>query len=422
MKKKEFEIKQLSNGLRIIGCKMPGMESNSIGIWAGVGGRYESKEKQGISHFIEHLMFKGTKKRSSLEISKTIEGVGGHLNAYTSEEFTCYMAKVRGKHQDIALEVLWDMINNSLFRQEDIDKERYVIKEELHMIVDNPGHYVSEILHEMMWPDQPLGRMLVGTDESLDSITRNDIIEYTNRHYFPKNMVVSAAGNIDLDQIIKTTDSCIKSKKNFKEVLVDTVSLSQNEQKYKVVTKSTEQIHINIGVHSVPRMDPDRYIVKIISIILGENMSSRLFQTIREKHGLCYEIGTGISYFRDTGGFVISSGVKPDKFSRFIDLISSELKKIKTQTIKDKELQMAKEFYEGQISLGFEKTMTKMLWLGENLIGTDKVPKIKEIVDSIRKISPDDIKRVSKKIFQNKNLNIAIVGPLKENKKVEMNI
>jgi predicted Zn-dependent peptidase len=399
---------------------MPGMESVAVGIWVGVGGRYEDKKIQGISHFVEHLLFKGTKKRNSEQISQAIEGIGGHLNAYTSEEFTCYMVKIRGKHQKYALEVLWDMIRNSLFDPNEIEKERHVIKEEAHMILDHPGHYIGELIHELMWPDHPLGRMLIGTDETISSISRNDIVDFHMRHYNPKNMLISIAGNIDEKSLINDARKYTHKFAEKEVPVAPAFILEQNAQKIKIIEKETEQIHACVGVHGVSRTDPDKYAVKLLSTILGENMSSRLFQVIREQHGLSYEISSGVNFFKDTGGFVISSGLKPNKLDKFIELVAKELKKIKEQYVSASELNRAKEFYEGQLVLGFEKTLTKMLWNGEYMMGTGSVPTIKNILKGIYGVTPKDIMRVANKMFNKKNINIAVIGPVKKNKKLEI--
>lgn len=419
---REYEITQLNNGLRTIVCKMPGMESAAIGVWIGVGGRFEDEKNQGISHFIEHLLFKGTKKRSAQKISQAIEGVGGHINAYTSEEFTCYMVKVRGKHEQLAVDVLGDMVCNPLFKPEDIEKERHVVKEEIHMILDNPAHYVGEIMHELLWPDNPLGRMLVGTEESIDSIKCGDIIKFQEKNYFPRNMLVSAAGNVDENKLLRDTERHIKNLTNYKVPEMELFKPKQVISQVKIINKQTEQIHVCIGMRAVPREDPDRYTVKLLSTILGENMSSRLFQVIREKHGLSYDISSGVSYFKDTGGFVISSGLKPNNLEKFIELVLKELKKIKENSIRPSELKRTKEFYEGQLALGFEKTMTRMLWMGENLLSTGKVPSVKEVLSDIDKVKADDIHRLANKIFNTNNLSVAVIGPVKEDTKLELEL
>lgn len=419
---KEYEIRELDNGLRVIGCKMPGMESTAIGIWAGVGGRYEDKRINGISHFVEHLLFKGTKNRTCLQISNAIEGVGGHINACTSEEFTCYMAKVRGKHQGLASDVLWDMAVNPLFDEKEIEKERHVIKEEIHMILDHPGQYAGELVHEMMWPGHPLGRMLVGTEETIASMKRSDIAKFHRVNYFPGNMLLSAAGNVDLKKLENDTKKYTKGLLNFTKPAMPAFKNMQKISNIKIIGKPTEQLHVCIGMHGIPREDPDRYTIKIISTILGENMSSRLFQIIREKHGLSYEISSGVSYFKDTGGFVISSGIKPDKLEKFLDLVLGELRRMKKNGVTKKELCGAKEFYEGQLALGFEKTMTKMLWMGENLISTGHVPTKEEVLSDVQKVTIDDIDRLCNKIFNVNNLNVAVIGPVKEDKKLDLNL
>lgn len=418
----EYRIKQLDNGLRIITCPMPGMESAAIGVWIGVGGRYEVPTQQGISHFIEHLLFKGSKKRSALQISKAIEGVGGAINAYTSEEYTCYLVKVRGKHQSLALDVLMDMVLNPLFNSRDIEKERLVVKEEIHMVLDHPAHHVHELVHQLMWPEHPLGCMLIGREETIDSIERSHIVDFRTKNYFPENMLISASGNVDVKPLIKDTERYLEAISNYKKPKFKIFKSSQVQSQLKILKKATEQTHVCIGLRSVKREDPDRYAVKLISTILGENMSSRLFQIIREKYGLAYDVSSHMSYFKDTGGLVISAGVKSNKLEKFVELVLQELTKIRKNSIKETELTGAKEFYEGQLALGFEKTMTRMLWMGEHLISTGKVPTTEEVLKDVQKVTVDDIHRVAGKVFANNNLNVAVIGPVDEKVKLGLNI
>lgn len=422
MTPKEYNIHKLDSGLKVITCNMPGMESASVGVFAGIGGRFEEERTHGISHFVEHLLFKGTKKRSSAQISRAIEGVGGHINAYTSEEHTCYMIKVRGKHQHLAVDVLMDMVTDPLFDSGELEKERFVIKEEVHMILDHPGQYAGELVHELIWQGHPLGRMLIGTEETITAITRDDIRKFQETTYFPGNMLISAAGNIDEKALLRDAEKFVKRLKNYNMPRSTAFKSKQMEPRIKIINKPTEQIHVCIGMQAVPRQDPDRYTVKVLSTILGENMSSRLFQTIREKHGLSYDIHTGVSYFKDTGGFLVSSGIKPNTLRKFIDLVMKELKKVKENGVTIAELKRAKEFYEGQLTLGFEKTMTKMLWMGENIISTGRVPSVKEMLSNVEKVSVEDITRIADKIFDKNKVNIAIIGPVKENEKVEIDL
>ena len=419
---KEYEINDLDNRARIITSHMPHMESVSLGIWTGIGGRFENKRLQGVSHFIEHLLFKGTKKRSAAQISRAIEGVGGQINAYTAEEYTCYLVKVRGKYQKLALEVLWDMIMNPLLAPADIDKERHVVKEEIHMIIDHPAYYAGEILHELLWPGNPLGRLLLGTEKSVEKMSYSDIRNFKEAHYFPGNMVVSAAGQIDLEQLIEDTKRYTAWMQKGHRPKMKVFTAGQKEPVARIVPRKTEQTHICIGMRAVARDDPDRYAVKLLSIIVGENMSSRLFQVIREKHGLSYDINSSVNYFRDTGGFTVSSGVKTRQIDKFFKLVFRELKRIKKNGVSEGELARAREYYEGQLAMGFEKTMARMLWLGEGLLTVGKVPEIKTVIEKIRKITGEDIIRLAGKIFNRNNVNAAIVGPVKDNLKMDVDL
>jgi len=411
--KENYIIHALRNGVRFVGLQMPGMESAALGIWIGIGGRFEPPRLQGISHFVEHMLFKGTSTRNAKEISKEIEGVGGNINAFTSEEYTCYMVKLRGKHVSRGLEVLTDMLNNSLFDEEEIKKEKTVVLEELHMILDNPSHYIHEMIQSLLWQGHPLGRMLVGNEDSINRFTREAILEYVTRYYSARNMAISVAGNVEPEKIIDSIEEQIRVSSR-KPPRLNPFVRQKRPAKYLVGNKELEQIHICIGFHAIPRLHPDRYKVKLLSVLLGENMSSRLFQKIREEHGLAYNINTSTMYFIDTGGFVISAGIKKDALKKFMRLVFKELEKLREEKISKKELEHIKEYTIGSVLLGFEKTVTRMLFMGEYMLTMDKVPTSEKILEEIEKITAEDIQEIANKIFNKKHTYVACLGPADE--------
>lgn len=415
-----YELNTLKNGIRCVGHNTPDRDSLSIGIWLNVGARCETEAEGGISHFLEHLLFKGTRKRSAEDIKKAIEGRGGAMNGFTSEEFTCYLVKVLKRDIDTALDVLSDMVLNPRLAPEDIEKERTVIKEEIKMYLDLPSHHVHDLLVEMLWPEQPLGRNLAGTLETVNAITRVDIAGYKDRFYNSSNIVIAACGNMDYRGFFAYCEKYFKSARKEDRSVFKKASQAQKKPRLAVLSKNTEQTHLALGMHAFGRNDPDRYALTLLHIILGGNMSSRLFRELREKRGLVYEIGTHTKKFYDTGAFLISAGLDTKKIVKSLDLITKELRKIKTQVVGSEEFERAREYYRGQLLLGLEDTVDHMLWMGEYMSAEGRIPAPGEILARIDKITPDDIKRVANRVFKDSGLNLALIGPINktEEKKI----
>jgi predicted Zn-dependent peptidase len=397
------------------------MESAAIGVWLNVGSRYEDKRVSGISHFIEHMVFKGTTKRSGQRIKEEIEGRGGSLNGFTSEEMTCYLAKVNGLHINIALDVLSDMVLNANLKPLDIEHERAVIIEEIKMYHDLPNHHVHDMLHEVMWGAHPLGEPVVGRIESISSITRQNLMDYKKANYIPQNIAVVLCGNLNgssqLSEKIKKI--FYRSKKAYRIPFVNFTSIHRGPT-VKILAKKTEQSHLCMGMHTFGRMHKDRYILNILHIILGGNMSSRLFENVREKRALAYEIGTEIRRYKETGAFVVNAGIEHDKVKEAVRVIIRELKKIKDKTVSKDEIERAKEFFKVQLSLALEDTLDHMLWLGEQVITTSKIITKEDMIKDIDTISQEDIQKVAKAVFKSSNLNIALISPIKDKDKREI--
>ena len=406
----KYNQKTLDNGLKIIAHKMPQMKSVALGVWIKTGGRYESLKTRGISHFVEHLLFKGTKKRTATQIKNSIEGIGGALNGFTSEELTCYLVKVLGRHLRLGLDVLSDMVLNAKFDPKDIKKERFVILEEIKMYRDHPDQYVNELLGELMWPRQTLGIPLIGTFETVNSFERKDIIEYRDKSYNPSNITIVACGDVDWHTLIENCDKIFSKKRRGRIYNYQKMRVSQEAPRTKVLNKKTEQTHIAIGFHSLSRQDPARYAMDLLNIVLGANMSSRLFHELREKRGLAYAIGSHITYYADGGATTIEAGVDNRKISKAIELILKELSKIKSNPITKKEFERAREYYQGNLSFVLEDTVSHMLWLGKRVVIGDTID-AEDILSRVKKVMMDDILELSAKTFQKENLNIAVIGP-----------
>ncbi len=404
----------LPNGLRVVTSEMPGMESVALGLWVGVGGRYETKPHSGVSHFIEHLLFKGTRRRTAKQISQTVEGIGGYLNAFTGEEHTCYYAKASHRHFNTLLDVLADMYQHPKFAATDIEKERGVIKEELLMYRDQPDHNVQELLTETLWPDQPLGRPLVGTVESLDATDREVVLAFKAKHYAAANTVVAVAGRCRHDNVVESVRKTISIDASPRRQRFSGAHANQRAPRLHFLSKTVEQTHLALGILGFSRQDERRYAAKLLSVILGENMSSRLFQLIREKHGLAYSIQTAGSYFADTGAFMVSAGLDTKRLPRALRLILGELHKAARQAPSDGELRRAKDYAIGQMRLGLESTSNQMMWLGEHLMAYGFITTPDEVERKLEAVTRDDVQAVAAALFRDAHLNAAIITPRKD--------
>ncbi len=404
----------LSNGLRIIMRRMPNMKSVALGIWIKVGGRYESFGNKGISHYLEHLLFKGSKKYSYRKLKESIEGKGGALNGFTSEEATCYLVKLPYRYLDLGLDILSDMVVNPLLPKIEVEKERTVILEELKMYRDLPQSYVYELLDELLWPNHVLGMSIIGSLESINTIKREDLFFYRNKYYTPLNIVVSIAGLLEPEQFIKKIE---KKFSHLNDKNANTFLEAKERQlkpQFKFLHKDTEQTHIALGFHGFKRSHPLKYAQSLLHVILGANMSSRLFNVVREKEGLAYEIGTQVKLFQDTGAFLVHAGIDNRKVSKAITVILNELKKIKDKLVTEDEFKRAKEFYLGQLELALEDTMDHMLWIGESIVMLDKTYTLDEVTQEIRSLKREDIRKVAQYLFEENKINLAAIGPVKD--------
>ena len=403
----------LDNGLRIIAHPMSGMQSVALGIWIKVGGRYEVSEFKGISHFLEHILFKGSKKFSCRKIKESIEGVGGSLNGFTSEELTCYLVKMPSRYIGLALKVLSDMVINPKFPQKEIEKEKTVIIEEIKMYKDLPQSYVYELLDELLWPNQPLGMTISGTVESVSRIGRGDLSSFKEQYYIPANIVVSVAGKFEYAKLENSIKNifCSTGKNKLNKFLP--VAEKQAQPQLKIFAKETEQTHLALGFHGFSRNHPLRQALALLHIILGANMSSRLFNEIREKRGLAYEIGTQVKRFQDTGAFIVHAGIDNRKVKETVRLILQELEKTKTTLVTLDEFKRAKEFYLGQLMLALEDTLDHMFWIGESTSTLDTTYSLTQIIKEVNKTKREDLRVTARNILKEKNLNLALIGPLK---------
>lgn len=408
-----YQVSHLKNGLTVATAEMPYMASVSLGLWVGVGGRYEPAELNGVSHFIEHLLFKGTRQRSAKEISQAIEGIGGYLNAFTGEESTCFYSKARHDRFDELLEVLMDMFLNSKIAPVEIDKERGVIKEELAMYLDQPQHHVHELLNETLWPNQPLGRPLTGTEKTLDAMQRGHFLDYLCKNYVTGSTIVVAAGKLQHQKIVKAVMRYTSRFTPGKRPPFNPAESNQQAPRVRLFTKKTEQTQLALGIRTCSRHDERRFALRLLNTILGENTSSRLFQEIREDRGLAYSIYSSLSFFDDTGDLVISAGLDTDNLPQTLKLVMRELCHLSDALPTTAELRRARDYVIGQIDLSLESTENQMMWLGEQLLGYGKIVHPAEIKQRLSEVKATQIRAVARDFFRPERLNLALVSPLK---------
>ncbi len=411
-----YHVGRITNGLTIATAEMPHMTSVSVGLWVGVGSRYEAVEVNGVCHFIEHLLFKGTKKRTAKEISEAVEGIGGCLNAFTSEEATCFHARACHDRFEDLLDVLMDMLHNSKFNPAEIVKERQVIKEEIAMYLDEPHHLVQELLNATIWPDQPLGRPITGTNETLDALDRGKLVGYLSGNYVAGKTVLVATGKVKHQQVMKAANRCARHFQNGSGPAFVPAQDGQDGPKLKLFTKDTEQTQLALGIRTCSRHDERRYALRLLNTILGENMSSRLFQIIREDRGLAYSVYSAPSSFEDTGDLVISAGLDTDNLPKTLQLIVRELRRLVETAPSRSELRRARDYVLGQIDLGQESTENQMNWIGEQLLGYGRIFSPKEIKRRLEQVTPAQIRSVAGDFFRPERLNLALVTPLKSDK------
>jgi predicted Zn-dependent peptidase len=408
-----YRVTRLKNGLTVATAEMPHMTSVSVGIWVGVGSRYEPPRLNGVCHFIEHLLFKGTKKRSASKISEAVEGIGGYLNAFTSEEATCFHARACHDRFDELLDVLMDMLLHSRFAPSDIHKERDVIKEEIAMYLDQPHHQVQELLNATLWPGQPLGRPIAGTPRTLDAMSRDDLLGYLRENYVAAGAMIVAAGKLKHQAVVRKVEAYAAGVKTGTRADWSPVRNGQREPRIRLATKPSEQSQLAIGIRTCSRHDKRRHALRLLSTILGENMSSRLFQVIREDRGLAYSIYSTPSFFADTGDLVISAGLDTDHLTKTLRLILLELRRLIDKSPGAAELGRARDYVIGQMDLSLENTDNQMNWLGEQWLGYGRLFTPAEIRRSLREVTPEQIRAVARDFFRPENMNLALVSPLK---------
>jgi predicted Zn-dependent peptidase len=414
-----YKVTRLENGLTVATAEMPHMASVSVGIWVGVGGRHESAELNGVSHFIEHLLFKGTGKRSAREISQAVEGIGGYLNAFTSEEHTCFYARARPGDFGRLLEVLADMFLHSTFDPVEIGKEREVIKEELAMYIDQPQQYVQELLNATIWPDQPLGRSITGTEKTLDAMGRPHLLAYQKNNYVAAASLVAVAGRITHAEAVRAARKYARHFGRGPRPGYVSATAAQTKPVVCLHPRETEQTQIALGIRTRSRHDERHFALRLLNVILGENMSSRLFQTVREDEGLAYSISSGASFFDDTGDIVVSAGLDLKNLEKTLKIILREMKRLTVQAAPAAELRRARDYLIGQFDLSLESCENQMMWVGEQWLGYGKISPPGDVKKHLSEVSAGEIRAAARNFFRPERLNLAVISPLRSGARLE---
>jgi len=410
----QYQLSKLSNGTRLATFEMPHMQSVALGIWAGVGGRFETKTQSGISHFLEHLMFKGTKKRTPKQITEEVEGLGGYLNAFTTEDHTCYYAKAAGQHFGTLCDVLSDMYLESTFEEQEIEREREVIREEIMMYRDNPAQHAQELLSETMWPRHPLGQPLTGTVESIAKLDRAKLRAFMGENYNGHTTVVTAAGNVKHAELVERMSGPMGRLPAGRAPRYVRGRFSHGKPKVSLVNQATEQTHLAMGFYAFGRSDDRRFALKLLSVILGENMSSRLFQKLREQYGFCYSVQTGMVALSDAGLINIYAGLDTAKLEKAMRMIFREIEAICKKAPGKQELKKAQDYTVGQTLLGLESTTNQMMFMGESILGYRKVLDPEDIETRLMAVTTEDVRKVACHCLDRARLGLAVVGPVKD--------
>ena len=402
----------LDNGVRILSKKIPNARSVSMGIWVNVGARDESETDNGMSHFIEHMLFKGTRNRTGYEIAKEFDAIGGQTNAFTSMENTCYHAKVIDAHTEIMADILSDIFLNSVFDEAEIEKERPVIFQEISMVEDNPDEYIHTLSARSYWGDNALGRSVIGNRKNVTQFDSNAIKSFFSRYYQPDRIVISAAGNIDhgaLLDLVGSTFNTLAKGNGFPQRITP-----ESRSAIDINFKKLEQVHICLNTKGIGIPDPNRYIFSLINTVLGGNMSSRLFQKIREERGLAYSVYAYASSFEDTGMFGAYAGTDADHVFEVVDLILKEMRAIKNEKISSEELKNAKEYTKGALLLASESIDNQMVRLAQNEINLGKQIPLADIISEIDAVTDEHIMALAKDLFDSRHLSLTTLGPVKK--------
>ena len=409
-----YRLSRLPNGLAVATAELPHMASIAVGLWVGVGGRYEAAEISGAAHFIEHLLFKGTSHRTAREISEAVEGIGGYLNAFTTEEHTCFHARAHASRFRELLDVLADMFLHSKFAPADISKERDVIKEEIAMYRDQPNQLVHDLLHETLWPNHPLSRPLTGTETTLHNLHRQHLLDFFHTNYSAPNTLLAVAGPLRHAEVQRAAKRFTGRFRPGRKPSFVPAKAEQEAPAVHLHTRKTEQTQMALGIRACSRHDERRFALRILNAIVGESMSSRLFQILREDKGLAYSVYSSWAFMEDTGALTISAGLDHGDLEKSLRIIARELRRLVDNAVGKTELRRARDFIIGQMELSLEGTESQMNWLGESILAYGKIISPAEIKNRLSNVTTTAVRAAARDFFTPSRLNLALISPLEK--------
>ncbi len=404
-------ITTLSNGVRVVSETVPYVQTVALGLWVGTGSRDEAAPMRGISHFIEHMLFKGTAKRNAREIADSIESRGGHLNAFTGKETTCYEARVLSEDLPLALDVLTDMFRNSLFDAVEMEREKRVVIEEIKMYEDTPEDHVHDLFEQTLWTTHPLGKTIIGSEKTVSGLTPQNLKDYMTTHYCPERILVVAVGNLEHEVLVGLCEAALGDMQGSPPKRSLKPAKPSGKSK-KLRKRDTEQVHFCLGTAGYSKFQNERFSLSILNNVLGGNMSSRLFQEIREKRGLAYAIGSYARTYLDGGHFCIYGGTSPETYGEVLDLIRIESERILQSGISEEELTKAKTQIRGALVLGLEGMSSRMNRYADSLLAFERVIPIEEVLASYNAVSHESIGEVAQRVLLPDTQTLTAIGAL----------
>jgi predicted Zn-dependent peptidase len=408
----EWQISRLDNGMRVVTTPVPTAQSVSVNVFVGIGSRGEDRRTNGLSHYMEHMLFKGTERRpDAIMIAEAIEGAGGVLNAYTTRELTCYWNQVPFDKLGQAMDVLADMYRNSKLEQEEIDRERTVVQQEIRRAFDQPGAWASELLSRATFGDQPIGWPVAGTLETVEAMQHDDFVGHVRRYYVPSNTVLSVAGNTTHAEVLELAEQL------FGEITAEDVeppppaAMEFAPERVVVEKREIAQCNMGIALHGLSRRDPERYPQMVMNTVLGRGMSSRLFKEVRERRGLAYSVGSGMARYTDVGVMNVSAGVTLEHLEEATRVIREQLFLLASEPASEEEVTKARDFSVGNFRLGLESTMALAQRAGESLLMNGEIESIDDVVGAINAVTPQDVQKIAQRLFKPGGFSMAVVGP-----------
>jgi predicted Zn-dependent peptidase len=409
-----FERHTLDNGLRVLTAPMPAAQSVSCFVMLAAGSRYETRESSGIAHFAEHMFFKGTELRpTARDIAGEVDAIGGEFNAFTGKEYTAYYVRCAAEHRDVALDVIVDMLRNSKFDAGEIDREKGVIIEEMNMYFDTPRDFVDGVYEELVYGDHPLGWDIIGRKETVQGATRDTFLDYLGHWYKPSRMVVGVGGRIG-DDLVERIGDLLGDLEDAPTGTPLPALGSVNGSRVKVHTKASDQAHICLGVRSRPIVDPDRYVLMVLSTVLGGGMSSRLFTEVRERRGLAYYVFATNHAYTDAGSLYAQAGVDIERIDDAVETVAAELRKIATEAVPEEELRKAKSFAKGRFALQIESPHGLIMFGLRREVLEGQAPEPDEVVAGIEAVTAEDVQRVARELIADDALRLAVIGPFED--------